>query len=113
MVLFLVLLFCIWVAQTIYYEVVFSIPLPSYLCVISLRLFSSLHSLSLFAIAALVLACSHTYLAFGYNILGFLEVLSVCLQPIYFFVLSLLNYVLVIPYRLLMVIERFISNIYI
>ena len=47
---------------------------------------SAFCSLSLFSIAAPVLACCHTYLAFGYNLfLASLEVLSEYLQPIYSF----------------------------
>ena len=42
-------------------------------------------------------------------VLAFLEPLSVYLRPIYSFVLSLLNYILVISYRFFMVIERFIK----
>ena len=42
-------------------------------------------------------------------VLAFLEALPVYIQAIYSFALSLLNYILVIPSRLFMVIERFIK----
>ena len=48
-------------------------------------------------------------LAFGTICLAFLEALSVYLQPVYSFALSLLNQIPAIPQQLLMVIERFIK----